>query len=214
MTRNAYYVTTAIAYPNGDPHIGHAYEMIATDAIARWRRLEGREVFFLTGTDEHGIKMVQTAAPLGLTPRELADRNSARFRELAAALDEVAEDGLLTAGISPHAPYTVPAQQIAAAVELAGRKRRPWTMHLAETREEMRFLAGDAQALPAFLADLAARHAVTPPQCSPIELLRRTCAGARGRSRSSSPPPGNRPPSMRYPRTVPMPPCRRGPGRR
>ncbi len=86
MTRNAYYVTTAIAYPNGEPHIGHAYEMIATDAIARWRRLEGRDVFFLTGTDEHGIKMVQTAAPLGLTPRELADRNSARFRELAGRL--------------------------------------------------------------------------------------------------------------------------------
>src|ERR1700712_5859796 len=70
MTRNAYYITTAIAYPNGEPHIGHAYEMIATDAIARWRRLEGREVFFLTGTDEHGLKMVQTAAPLGLTPRQ------------------------------------------------------------------------------------------------------------------------------------------------
>ncbi len=50
MTRNAYYVTTAIAYPNGEPHIGHAYEMVATDAIARWRRLEGLGVFFLTVT--------------------------------------------------------------------------------------------------------------------------------------------------------------------
>ena len=68
MTRTAYYVTTAIAYPNGEPHIGHAYEMVATDAIARWRRLEGRDVFFLTGTDEHGIKMVQTAQREGLTP--------------------------------------------------------------------------------------------------------------------------------------------------
>ena len=65
MTRNAFYITTAIAYPNGEPHIGHAYEMIATDAIARWRRLEGRDVFFLTGTDEHGIKMVQTAPRRG-----------------------------------------------------------------------------------------------------------------------------------------------------
>jgi methionyl-tRNA synthetase len=87
MTRNAFYVTTAIAYPNGEPHIGHAYEMIATDAIARWKRLEGRDVFFLTGTDEHGIKMVQTAAAAGLAPRDLADRNAARFKELAAALD-------------------------------------------------------------------------------------------------------------------------------
>jgi methionyl-tRNA synthetase len=87
MTRNAYYVTTAIAYPNGQPHIGHAYEMVATDAIARWRRLEGREVLFLTGTDEHGLKMVQTAQREGLSTRELADRNSARFKDLAAALN-------------------------------------------------------------------------------------------------------------------------------
>ncbi|MEQ1769578.1 MAG: methionine--tRNA ligase, partial [Devosia sp.] len=87
MSRNAYYITTAIAYPNGEPHIGHAYEMIGTDAIARWRRLEGRDVFFLTGTDEHGIKMVQTAQREGVTARELADRNSARFRELAKTLE-------------------------------------------------------------------------------------------------------------------------------
>ncbi|MGN6099776.1 MAG: methionine--tRNA ligase [Devosia sp.] len=87
MSRNAFYVTTAIAYPNGEPHIGHAYEMIATDAIARWKRLEGREVCFLTGTDEHGIKMVQTAAAQGISARELADRNSDRFKALARALD-------------------------------------------------------------------------------------------------------------------------------
>ena len=87
MSRNAYYLTTAIAYPNGEPHIGHAYEMIATDAIARWRRLEGRDVYFLTGTDEHGLKMVQTADREGLAVRALADRNSARFKELAAAFN-------------------------------------------------------------------------------------------------------------------------------
>jgi methionyl-tRNA synthetase len=96
MTRNAFYVTTAIAYPNGEPHIGHAYEMIATDAIARWKRLEGRDVFFLTGTDEHGIKMVQTADGLGLTPRALADRNSARFKELARVLDLSNDDFIRT----------------------------------------------------------------------------------------------------------------------
>ncbi len=94
--RNAFYVTTAIAYPNGEPHIGHAYEMIATDAIARWKRIEGREVYFLTGTDEHGIKMVQTAQAAGITARELADRNSARFRELAAALDISNDDFIRT----------------------------------------------------------------------------------------------------------------------
>ena len=77
-----YYITTAIAYPNGVPHIGHAYEVIATDAIARFQRLDGYDVFFLTGTDEHGIKMVQTAAKEGITPRELVERNVARFRAM------------------------------------------------------------------------------------------------------------------------------------
>jgi len=96
MTRNAFYVTTAIAYPNGEPHIGHAYEMIATDAIARWKRLEGRDVYFLTGTDEHGIKMVQTAQAQGLPVRELADRNAARFKELAGVLNISNDDFIRT----------------------------------------------------------------------------------------------------------------------
>src|SRR3954453_5694473 len=77
-----YYITTAIAYPNGVPHIGHAYEVIATDAIARFQRLDGYDVFFLTGTDEHGIKMVQTAGKEGISPRELVERNVARFRAM------------------------------------------------------------------------------------------------------------------------------------
>ncbi|MFO7297923.1 MAG: methionine--tRNA ligase [Pseudomonadota bacterium] len=84
--RQKFYITTAISYPNGAPHIGHAYEAIATDAIARFERLDGKDVFFLTGTDEHGLKMKQTAAREGLTPRELADRNTPRFREMAAVL--------------------------------------------------------------------------------------------------------------------------------
>lgn len=91
-----FYVTTAIAYPNGEPHIGHAYEMITTDAIARWARLEGKDTYFLTGTDEHGIKMVQTAAAQGVPVRELADRNSARFRALAEALNLSNDDFIRT----------------------------------------------------------------------------------------------------------------------
>jgi methionyl-tRNA synthetase len=79
MPGKPYYITTAIAYPNGAPHIGHAYEAIATDAIARFARLDGRDVFFLTGTDEHGIKMLQTAAKEKVTPRELVERNVPRF---------------------------------------------------------------------------------------------------------------------------------------
>src|SRR3982074_2354551 len=69
-----YYLTTAISYPNGAPHIGHAYEAIATDAIARFMRLDGYDVFFLTGTDEHGQKMQKTAAREGIPPRGLTAR--------------------------------------------------------------------------------------------------------------------------------------------
>ena len=91
-----FYITTAISYPNGQPHIGHAYEAIATDAIARFERLDGKEVFFLTGTDEHGLKMKQTAAAQGLTPRELADRNTKRFREMAGLLGLSNDDFIRT----------------------------------------------------------------------------------------------------------------------
>ncbi len=64
-----FYITTAISYPNGRPHIGHAYEAVATDAIARFQRLRGREVFFLTGTDEHGLKMASGARDRGIDAR-------------------------------------------------------------------------------------------------------------------------------------------------
>ncbi len=82
-----YYITTAITYPNGDPHIGHAYEYIATDAIARFKRLDGFDVRFLTGTDEHGLKMAQAAAAEGISPPELARRNSDVFQRLQQKLN-------------------------------------------------------------------------------------------------------------------------------
>jgi methionyl-tRNA synthetase len=82
MSREKFYLTTPIFYPNGKPHIGHAYNVIATDVLARFQRLEGKDVFFLTGTDEHGLKMQQNAQAEGITPRELADRNSAIFRAM------------------------------------------------------------------------------------------------------------------------------------
>ncbi len=82
-----FYITTAIHYPNGKPHIGHAYEMIAADAIARFQRQQGRDVFFQTGTDEHGLKMVQTARARDMTARELADEMSNHFRVMAEKLD-------------------------------------------------------------------------------------------------------------------------------
>jgi methionyl-tRNA synthetase len=85
--KDSFYITTAIAYPNGNPHIGHAYEAIATDALARFQRLDGKDVFFLTGTDEHGLKMIQTAESEGLTPAELATRNAARFKDMDERLN-------------------------------------------------------------------------------------------------------------------------------
>ena len=91
-----YYITTAISYPNGPPHIGHAYEVIATDAIARFKRLDGYDVFFLTGTDEHGQKIQQTATREGIAPRELVDRNVARFRAMVERLNCSNDDFIRT----------------------------------------------------------------------------------------------------------------------
>ena len=82
-----YYLTTAISYPNGRPHIGHAYEAIAADAIARFHRLSGREVRFQTGTDEHGLKMVKTAREAGVETWALADEMAGYFMEMCAKLN-------------------------------------------------------------------------------------------------------------------------------
>jgi methionyl-tRNA synthetase len=94
--RDTYFITTPIFYPNGIPHIGHAYTAMVTDAIARFQRLDGFDVRFLTGTDEHGLKMQQTAVAEGLTPLALADRNSARFREMMTALNISYDDYIRT----------------------------------------------------------------------------------------------------------------------
>src|SRR3954469_5510025 len=79
----SYYVTTPIYYVNGEPHLGHAYTTIAADVLARHMRQRGEEVFFLTGTDEHGEPVAQAAEKLGITPRELGDKNAVRFKEIA-----------------------------------------------------------------------------------------------------------------------------------
>jgi methionyl-tRNA synthetase len=89
-------ITTAISYPNGEPHIGHAYEDVATDALARFKRLDGHPVFFVTGVDVHGLKMKQTAAKLGITPEELAERNTPKFKEMATALQVSFDDFIST----------------------------------------------------------------------------------------------------------------------
>lgn len=82
-----YYLTTAISYPNGKPHIGHAYEAIAADVIARFKRLQGFDVRFQTGTDEHGLKMAQKARELGSTPAALCEEMSRYFIDMCDKLD-------------------------------------------------------------------------------------------------------------------------------
>lgn len=83
----SFYVTTPIYYVNAAPHLGHAYTTIAADVMARHHRQRGEEVFFLTGTDEHGEPVADAAHALGIDPQELADRNSERFRALAPRID-------------------------------------------------------------------------------------------------------------------------------
>ncbi len=85
--RDKFYITTPIYYVNGEPHLGHAYTTVAADIVARYNRLKKKRVFFLTGTDEHGLKIQQTAEKLGISPKELADRNAARFKELWKVLN-------------------------------------------------------------------------------------------------------------------------------
>ena len=82
-----YYLTTAIDYVNGAPHIGHAYEKILTDILARHYSLRTDNMFFLTGTDEHGIKIQKTASAQGITPKQLCDENSQKFKDAWAKLD-------------------------------------------------------------------------------------------------------------------------------
>jgi methionyl-tRNA synthetase len=102
MTKPSFYITTAISYPNGHPHIGHAYELIATDAIARFKRLDGYDVYFLTGTDEHGQKMLQTARTAGMEPVALADRNSAEFVRMTEVLNASNDDFIRTSQPRHH----------------------------------------------------------------------------------------------------------------
>ena len=96
MGAQPFYVTTPIYYVNDVPHIGHAYTTLACDALARFMRLDGRDVLFLTGTDEHGQKVEKAAAELGIGPQELADRNSANFRDLAVHMGFTNDDFIST----------------------------------------------------------------------------------------------------------------------
>lgn len=91
-----FYVTTPIYYVNDAPHVGHAYTTVVADALARWHRLNGDDTFFLTGTDEHGLKVAQSADEAGVTPLQQADRNAERFRQTWDSLDISYDDFIRT----------------------------------------------------------------------------------------------------------------------
>ncbi len=91
-----YYISTPIYYPSGQPHLGHVYTTLCADTLARWHRLVGADVFFLTGTDEHGIKMVKTAGERGMEPRELADEMAGVFEGLWRELEVSNDDFIRT----------------------------------------------------------------------------------------------------------------------
>ena len=107
----------------------------------------------------------------------LADQPPRNLDELRAAAAEVEEDSLLTVGLTPHTPFTVPEDDIRATLELAAELRRPWCTHWAETPEELAFLQGDAEALPPFMQRLLKQCNLRSPRTSAIELLDRCCRG-------------------------------------
>src|SRR3954454_1357211 len=92
----SFYITTAIDYVNGSPHLGHAYEKVLTDDIAQFRRQMGDRVHFLTGTDEHGQKVQASARKLGIAPLQFADQVSAEFRALLGRLNISNDDFIRT----------------------------------------------------------------------------------------------------------------------
>jgi methionyl-tRNA synthetase len=100
-----FYITTAISYPNGAPHIGHAYEVVASDAIARFKRIDGYDVFFMTGTDEHGLKIQQTADRNGTTAKVFVDEMAAKFRAMADRLN-CSYDRFIRTTDADHLPST------------------------------------------------------------------------------------------------------------
>lgn len=99
--KETFYITTPIYYVNDVPHIGHAYTTIACDALARWHRMKGQKVFFLTGTDEHGEKVNKSATQQGISPKELADRVVTRFQGLSEALT-ISNDGFIRTSEPRH----------------------------------------------------------------------------------------------------------------
>jgi methionyl-tRNA synthetase len=154
-----FYITTAISYPNGVPHIGHAYEAIATDAIARFMRLDGYDVYFLTGTDEHGIKMLQTANREGISARELSERNVPRFRAMVERMNCSNDDFIRTTEERHYHSSAVIWERMKAAGDIYLSKYSGWY----SVRDEAYYDEGETR--------LAADGERLGPQGTPVEWV-------------------------------------------
>ena len=126
MSKKPYLISTAIPYANGAPHIGHAYERIATDVMARFQRLDGADVMFVTGMDEHGQKMQQTATREGITAQELSDRTAALFETMGAQLNAVTDDIVRTTSERHKAAVTEIWKRMEAAGDIYLSKYAGW----------------------------------------------------------------------------------------
>jgi methionyl-tRNA synthetase len=126
MSKKPYLISTAIPYANGAPHIGHAYERIATDVMARFKRLDGADVLFITGMDEHGQKMQQTAAREGITALALADRTAALFETMGEDLNARADDIIRTTSERHKAAVTEIWKRMEAAGDIYLSKYSGW----------------------------------------------------------------------------------------
>ena len=96
LVADNFYITTPIYYVNDKPHVGHAYTTIAADVVSRWHRMNGRATHFLTGTDEHGQKVLEAATKRGITPQQHVDELSEPFKALWVALDIQNDDFIRT----------------------------------------------------------------------------------------------------------------------
>ncbi len=145
--KSPFYITTAISYPNGRPHIGHAYEAIAADVIARFQRLRGRRVRFQTGTDEHGLKMARKAEEQGRTPRDLADEMSGYFREMCDALNVKYDRFIRTVEDDHHRASQAIWQRMEAAGDLYLDRYEGWYSIRDEAYyDESELVAGEGEA--------------------------------------------------------------------
>ena len=147
MSKPRFYLTTAIAYPNGRPHMGHAYEAIASDVIARFKRLDGFDVRFLTGTDEHGLKIAQAARAAGKAPQAYVDEMVVPFQTLDAALSISFDRFIRTTDADHKALAQALWQRMAAAGDLyLGRYEGWYSVRDEAYYDEAELVAGDAGA--------------------------------------------------------------------